>query len=133
MDLFDTASAGSGSPEPALQYKAVHVLDEGFHRLFVFRCRGQDESQVAGGLLSMSLDYWGGDIIKAARRVLGRGSARFACNNPIVADWKQDAGEHDYVPDKEQYVLDYLETLWRMLPDETIVESRHFCPEGGAA
>lgn len=133
MDLLDMTPAGSGGPEPALQYKAVHVLDEGFHRLFVFHCHGQDESQVAGGLLSMSLGYWDGDIIKAARRVLGRGAARFACNNSIVADWKQDAGEHDYVPDKKQYVLDYLETLWRMLPDETIVETRRFCLEGGAA
>lgn len=133
MSLSAMLSAVFSGTKPVLQYKAVLVLDEGFHRLFVFHCHEQDESRIAGGLLDLNLGYWDGDITKAARVVLERGSASFQVNISIVADWQEAAGQHDYVPDKEQYVLDYLETLWRMLPDETTVETRYFCLEGGAA
>ena len=133
MNLSAMLSAVFSGTKPVLQYKAVHVLETGFHRLFVFHCRGQDESRMAGGLLGLNLDYWDGDITKAARVVLERGSARFQANISIVEDWQDAVGQYDYVPDKEQYVLDYLETLWRLLPDTAIVETRYFCPEGGAA
>jgi hypothetical protein len=115
------------------QYKAVLVQDGGVPRLFVFRCQGQDGSRVAGGLHRIHLEYWDGDITKAAKAVLARGSARFACNSHIVTDWKENVGQYDHVPEREQYVLDYLETVWRMLPDSAITESQYFLVQGGEA
>lgn len=122
-----------GTVPGLLKYKAVLVRDGGFIRLFVFLCQGQYEGQVAGGLPSISLDYWEHDIIKAAKAVLVRGSARFACNNPIVAEWKEDASQQYPVPDKEGYVLDALEGIWRMLDDGSIIDARYFYRVGGDA
>ena len=116
------------------QYRLVVVQDGNFKRLFVFL-----GDILAGGLLDYSPDkpMWtteavgkcdlsGTGMVDVARAVVVFGSYVFQCNQDILENW--DA--HTLVG-RDDFIVDYLQNLWLMLPESAITESQSFLVEGG--
>jgi hypothetical protein len=123
------------------QYRVVVVQDGNFKRLFVFNRDGVSTNTVLGGLLSYQPDQplWtteavgkcdlsGTSIVDVGRAVLVFGSHVFQCNMEILEDWDANS-----LIGRDDFIVSYLDVLWRMLPDSAITESQYFLVQGGEA
>ncbi|MDD5394843.1 MAG: hypothetical protein PHE17_18530 [Thiothrix sp.] len=123
------------------QYRAAVAQDGNFKRLFVFNRDGVSTNTVLGGLLNYQPDQplWtteavgkcdlsGTSIVDVGRAVLVFGSHVFQCNMEILEDWDANS-----LIGRDDFIVSYLDTLWRMLPDSAITESQYFLVQGGEA
>jgi hypothetical protein len=123
------------------QYRAVVAQDGGFKRLFVFNRDGVSTNTVLGGLLNYQsgqplwtaeavgkCDLGCTSIVNAGRAVLVFGSHIFQCNMEIL-----DGRDANSPIGLDDFIVSYLDTLWRMLPDSAITESQYFLVQGGEA